>query len=167
MDHRKQIVGPVGKCARAAIAVGHETERSDPFAEQIHLGIIDIPDRHTVGRQTKLVMIGGSGDPADDTALLEGIQALDEVALGNPDLCGDSGKGLGDQRQPFLGCLNDLSVKCVHAHAATRNLMKYSRSLGKRCTCKPVSASIRIATVSMSAALSVARTNHMFSLCSR
>ncbi len=145
-----------------------EIQRADFGAQNLGLGILDVPDAHAVCGHSQRVMVGGDGDTADDAQILQGGQAIDDLGLGQAKPGGDMGVRRLDQRQAGLGRGNQAAVDVIGmVHACTRKPMKNSLSLGKRQTRSPVSASIRAAVLPMPSGVGVASTNHMFNSWSR
>ena len=139
-------------------------------------------------------MVGHRADAANAAVGEHGGEALAHAALGHAERLGQRGVGAWNQRQAALGGEHEAAVELREGsfiHAGTRGILrirpregsvpghalhhqasslistKYSRSLGNRCTTKPVAASMRRAQSAMPSGVSVASTNHMLSACSR
>ena len=142
-------------------------QRAHLFAQPDRIRIANIPNRHAIGDHSQCVMVRSHRNTPDHAAVLHGLQTAHDLGLIQPQIIGNRIVGGGHQRQASLCRFNQAAVCGINAHAATRKPMKNSCSLGNCSTFRPVSASINSATSPIAAWVSVASTNHMFSLWSR
>jgi len=89
VDHREQVVGPVGQPARALVAMGHEGQRADPGRELVDRVVAHVPDRHGVRGVAERVVVRHRADAADAPVGEHFFQAADERRFGNAELAGD------------------------------------------------------------------------------
>ena len=186
VNHREQVVRPLGQVARTPVAVGDELECTHLRAERVHTVVRHIPDAHAVRDVAERIVVRHRPDAADHARVEHSLQPRLHFVARHSKSPRELVIGPRRERQSALGRDDQPAVARVQCsigphltshcwlpacsrfahHATSRISTKYSRSLGNASTVSPVSRSMRAIALSMSAGVSVASTNHMFSGCS-
>src|SRR5665647_716425 len=171
LHHGKKIIRPIRQMARAMIAMADKFQRTNLFAQLIHLLIRDIPYRHAICLVTQSVMVWNHANTANHPSFKHTPHAHHNFFSRNAYLPCNRVIRLRFQWQSGLGGKDDTTIdlvkRCFKYHSVNFSPTKYSLILGMSYTGYPVFCSIFSSAITCSRGVSVASTNHMLSIWSR
>ena len=164
--------------ARSAVAEAHDGILAELPAERVDRGVGQVPDHHRVGAVAELVVAHHHAEALDHPLGQQFAQALDDPRLVDLEPGGQFGVGRRDQRQTLFDhgkqpALEQRQLEVrrqlryqVHCSLKPRS-MKYSSSIGRSMTSRPVPSAMVSSTPSRCARSLAVTTNQRLKWCSR